>query len=154
LFALSRYFNGLMQIDLIINLTTQYNLNSVLNRFKMVRPNPDNFDFAEFGNGGHIQIRSDSFGFPVAKTPDCCNTHEDEVVFCRNETPQNDFCYIYLALYMLGNFCRYYPDLWLKAVEQNYPIATSAERFIELIESKMPLCTLSEMSRTYYVPKS
>lgn len=63
----------------------------------------------------------------------------------------NEFGYIYVALHILGNFARYFPDLWIKSVENSEPIATIAESFLEIAEEKLPLLCLNEMSRSCHI---
>jgi hypothetical protein len=148
--ALERYW-----LDLLIHPTTHDRLENLFDKIKIKAPIVDRFHFDSFGNGGNLHIQAISENhFPETKTPHCCNITVDEVLFWDDPKPQNEFCYIYLTLYMLGNFARYYPDLWIKAIELNHPIATASERFMEIAAERMPLCILSELSRTYHLPIS
>lgn len=140
-------------IDLLFHPTSQINLDNLVEKFAFRMPNVDKFSYRSFGGGGHLRLEANGHSFDSSRTPSCCNTSVQELLFWTDDSPQNEFCYIYLTLYILGNFARYYPDLWMKAVEQNHPIATASERFIEIAEARMPLCILSEMSRVYYLPK-
>jgi hypothetical protein len=65
----------------------------------------------------------------------------------------NEFGYLYLGLYILGNFARYFPDRWMPDVETGSPLALAAEEFMSMAEWRMALLTLSELSRAYFVPK-
>jgi hypothetical protein len=76
---------------------------------------------------------------------------------CRNgilrlpASPQ--FCNrLYVALYILGNYARYFPDLWMRDVEQSSPLALAVEKLLEVAAVRMPLAALSEMTRTCLVP--
>lgn len=63
-----------------------------------------------------------------------------------------EFGYLYLALHMLGNFARYYPDHWLKHIELHSPLASAAIDLCDFSLSRLPLLSLSEMTRRYHVP--
>jgi uncharacterized membrane protein YiaA len=63
----------------------------------------------------------------------------------------NEFGFYYVAMYILGNYARYYPDKWLRDVERATPLALAAERLLSVARDRMPLLALSEMSRSYFV---
>jgi hypothetical protein len=69
-----------------------------------------------------------------------------------NRIIPNEFGYIYLALYILGNYARYYPDKWLADVEKNSPLALAVDEFIHVVEQRLALLTYGELARTYFVP--
>lgn len=146
-------YNNKIWFDLIIYPTTDGNFEKIVDKFKFRLPNVEEFDLSRFGGGGTVRVDFTNASYSNATVPSHCNLNRDDILFWTNDSPQNEFCYIYLSLYILGNFARYYPDLWMKAVEENHPIATVSERFFEIVEARMPLCTLSEMSRSYFLPK-
>ena len=75
-----------------------------------------------------------------------------EIQFWPSEQPLNEFGFIYVALYILGNYARYFPDQWMRDVEQSSPLALAVEELLAMVAVRMPLLTLSEMERTYFVP--
>jgi hypothetical protein len=114
----------------------------------------DSINFLEGGGGGILRINIDHLPWDAAEVPACTNINDEMIVFWPGENCLNEFGYIYIGLHILGNFSRYFPDLWMKAVEDSHPIATVAERFLETAEVRLPLAVLSELSRTYHVIKS
>jgi hypothetical protein len=75
----------------------------------------------------------------------------DEVRFLAQEYPLNEFGLFYVALYIAGNYARYYPDRWLADVDRAVPIALAIGELITQSEQRIPLLALSELSRNYFV---
>ena len=75
----------------------------------------------------------------------------DEVRFLAREYSLNEFGLFYVALYIAGNYARYYPDRWLADVDRAVPIALAIEELITQSEQRIPLLALSELSRNYFV---
>jgi len=69
---------------------------------------------------------------------------------CDDET-LNEFGLMYVALHICGNFARYYPDLWLAHIEKSSPLALAINEFLSVVRDRMPLNTLSELSRVCFV---
>ena len=66
--------------------------------------------------------------------------------------PLNEFGFIYVALYIVGNYARYYPDLWMRDVERSSPLSLVIEELLAMAAQRMPLLTLSELAGTCFVP--
>lgn len=83
--------------------------------------------------------------------PHAISINSEDVYFsCTNEN-LGEFGYMYLALHILGNFARYYPDYWMKHIEMNSPLANAADDLCNHSLTRLPLLTLSELSRKYHV---
>lgn len=109
-------------------------------------------DFHEIHFGGRIDIRVDpSFGNIPITLPHASMWHEEEVRFWQGEEPINEFGYYYVALFIVGNYARYYPDRWIADVEGSTDLALAVEQLLKVAEPRVPLLALSELSRTYYV---
>jgi hypothetical protein len=67
--------------------------------------------------------------------------------------PLNEFGYLYVGLYIAGNYARYYPDRWLADVEHSSPLALAIEELIAVAEERVPLLALSELTRTCIIPE-
>ncbi|WP_440260764.1 YaaC family protein [Bradyrhizobium yuanmingense] len=68
-----------------------------------------------------------------------------------DEPPLNEFGYFYSALFIAGNYARYYPDRWIADVENSTDLALAIEELVAAAERRIPWLTLSELSRTYHV---
>ncbi|WP_339029294.1 hypothetical protein WI604_00135 [Bradyrhizobium symbiodeficiens] len=68
-----------------------------------------------------------------------------------DEPPLNEFGYFYAALFIAGNYARYYPDRWIADVENSTDLALAIEELVAAAERRIPWLTLSELSRTYHV---
>ena len=73
--------------------------------------------------------------------------------FFASPHPLNEFGLFYVALYIAGNYARYYPDRWLADVDRATPLALAVEELIAQAEQRVPLLALSELSRNYFVPE-
>jgi hypothetical protein len=78
---------------------------------------------------------------------------QNEVRFWPRNMPLNEFGFLYMALFIVGNYARYYPDFWMDDVESCTPLALAIEELVKMAEMRMPLLTLSEMARVYHVPE-
>ena len=78
--------------------------------------------------------------------PSSIQYDHNELFWYINDHQLNEFGYIYIALYMLGNFARYYPDYWVKTVEEVSELAIVCEHFMENLEMRATLLIYSELS--------
>jgi hypothetical protein len=75
----------------------------------------------------------------------------DDCRFWPEAVPLNEFGYLYVALFIAGNYARYYPDRWVLDVENSTPLALATEELIRVADSRLPWLALSELERKYYV---
>jgi hypothetical protein len=75
----------------------------------------------------------------------------DEIRFLDRNIQLNEFGIFYIGLFIIGNYARYYPDMWIKEVEEYSPLAAACEQFMRFAEWRMALITLSDLSSTYMV---
>jgi hypothetical protein len=83
----------------------------------------------------------------------CSMWSKEEIRFFASPHPLNEFGLFYVALYIAGNYARYYPDRWLADVDRATPLALAVEELIAQAEQRVPLLALSELSRNYFVPE-
>jgi YaaC-like Protein len=83
--------------------------------------------------------------------PHSTSITSEEVFFSCSSQNLGEFGYLYVALHLLGNFARYYPDLWMKHIDSCSPLASAAEDLCTHALSRLPLLSLSELSREYHV---
>ena len=69
-----------------------------------------------------------------------------------DETHLNYFGWLYVAAFILGAYARYYPDKWMRDIEEATYLAAASDAFYRIAAEHGPLATLSEISRLYYVP--
>jgi len=106
----------------------------------------------ELPNGGWLRITADSVqGGPKFLMPPGSAWTVDEVRLWPKTMPLNEFGYLYVALFIAGNYARYYPDRWLMDVETCSPLALAIEELIAVAEKTMSWLALSELSRIYFV---
>jgi len=63
----------------------------------------------------------------------------------------NEFGILYVGLYILGNYARYYPDYWMNDVDSSSALALAAHDFVDVAEDRAPLLALGEFERRHLV---
>ena len=112
-------------------------------------------NFHEIHFGGHLDLNiNDVFGPVRFNLPHGSMWNEEEVRFWPSDQPLNEFGYYYVALFIIGNYARYYPDRWIADVECSTELALVVEELLRAAETRVPLLALSELSRIYYVMPS
>jgi hypothetical protein len=127
-----------------------------------IRIRPEDFECVKWapwdenntGLGGQLTLEIKEGMHVYLPVPQCCAINKNQMRFWPGKVHLNEFGFYYLAMYILGNIARYYPDKWLRDVERATPIALAAERLLSVARDRIPLLALSEMSRTYYVLES
>jgi hypothetical protein len=118
-----------------------------------IHPNDvDRVEYIPLASGGIIQIINNEVSGPVQfSIPHGSMWDGEEARFSAQIEPLNEFGFLYVALYIAGNYARYFPDHWMVDVERNSPIALAIEELIEVAQNRIPLLTLSELTRVYHV---
>ena len=113
----------------------------------------DRLEYKDYPGGGYISLTTD-----VASTdqgglvlPPASATNKEEFRCWMGPQPLNEFGYIYVALFIVGNYARYYPDRWVHDVESSAPLALVTEELLAIAEARMPWLTLGELARGYHV---
>ncbi|MGO4153588.1 YaaC family protein [Cupriavidus sp. YAF13] len=86
---------------------------------------------------------------PWSISPNTSNTW-----FSTRRESLNEFGLLYVGLHIAGNFARYYPDKWLAHIEASSPLALAIDKLTEIAMDRAPLLTLSELTRSYFVPEA
>lgn len=112
-------------------------------------------DFVPLTNGGifTIEFGSEAPGFRLI-IPAGAMFAVDEVRFWTQPQPLNEFGFLYVALFIVGSYARYYPDRWLLDLESSSPLAMAISHLLELFERRAGLLVLSELDRRYHVPQA
>lgn len=87
-----------------------------------------------------------------ATLPHAMQMNVEDCYFTCSTENLGEFGYLYCALHILGNFARYYPDVWIKHIDVKSPLANATEELCIYALQRLPLLTLSELSRIYHIP--
>jgi hypothetical protein len=111
-------------------------------------------EFTELPSGGIIKITNTESGLVRFRLPACTSDKFPNVYFCTSPIQDhlNEFGLIYIALYIVGNYARYYPDYWIYDLEKNTQLGMFIEHLLDVAERRIGLLTLSELARVFYVP--
>ncbi|MFB6459300.1 YaaC family protein [Bradyrhizobium tunisiense] len=119
-----------------------------------IHPNlVDRLNYIPLPSGGVITINSDPVNNSCSMRlpPGAATSTTEFRCWLDRKSPLNEFGYIYVALFIAGNYARYYPDRWVADVENSAPIALAIEELLSIAERRVPWATLSELSRSYHV---
>jgi hypothetical protein len=104
------------------------------------------------GGGGILELHNDPVNGSVRlRVPHCSPWTDEEIKLWPSGQPLNEFGYLYIALFIAGNYARYFPDKWLMDVESSTPLAVAIEELTELAGWRVPWLCLTELSRTCFV---
>jgi hypothetical protein len=119
----------------------------------MVRPDEvERINLQEAPQGGFLTVITDHNTIPGGYgIPNGINWHRSEVRLWPTKKPLNEFGYLYVGLYIAGNYARYYPDKWLSDVERNSPLALGVEELVYIAEQRMALLSYGEFAGSYQV---
>lgn len=109
----------------------------------------NSIDISELASG--YALRVDAKGGHHFSLPHGTTIFEDETYFACSTENLGEFGFLYAALHMLGNFSRYYPDMWVKHIEMNSPLANVVDELCRSALDRLPLLILSELTRSYHV---
>ena len=109
-------------------------------------------NMVDMGNGAVITIQiPESAPSVIFSIPHASNVDTNEIRFWCNQVRLNEFGFFYMALYIAGNYVRYFPDKWISDLERSTPLALSIEQLCDKWRERGPLICLSEMSRSIHV---
>jgi hypothetical protein len=112
----------------------------------------DRINCIEIGSGYQITVTSDWVnGHTSMHLPPAAMVDTSEWRMWSNKPYLNEFGHLYLALYLAGNYARYYPDKWLLDVETATPLALAIEELCNVSDWRVPWLSLCEMDMTLYV---
>jgi len=113
-----------------------------------IRPNDvESVNVVEHDSGVQIFIpRSNDQKIDCA-FPQAFPLSNESCAFLRSSWPLNEFGVFYVALFISGNYARYYPDKWLYEIDHNTPLVLALEEMLSAAFERVPLLALSELSR-------
>jgi hypothetical protein len=112
----------------------------------------DLLNITELSSGVILKIASRDGRLARFMVPQSSTWSKEEVRFFASNQSLNEFGLFYVSFFIAGNFARYYPDKWLQEIERATPLALAIEELIHQAEERIPLLSLSELTRNYRVP--
>ena len=117
-----------------------------------------NYECREFGTGGVITFNEvryeyyhNSYKYHTTMFPAGVALDSYNYMFYDNYTALNGFGMYYVALFIISNYARYYPDLWISDIEHSSPLSLVVEELLNSATNEIPMLALSELARRYYV---
>ena len=137
--------------QIVVQPSTQENVDEFFANMQFNANYLEQIDLQHLNNGGIITLHGN---YGHCRIPQGLAEDADNVYFWPRERPLNEFGMMYVALFICGNYARYYLDLWIRDVERHSAVALAVEELIHVAEQTMALLTLSELSRVYLVPEA
>ena len=111
---------------------------------------PSMVPFAEISDmpSGYIISISELGEFSA---PEAIQIKKDEVWFMHENENLNEFGHIYVCMFIIGNYARYYPEMWMKEIENSTPLFLLSQEIVHWSSRRMPLLCFGELNRTYYL---
>lgn len=106
---------------------------------------------SEIGLGLHLVLQNDSVERVGIPLPPAAMVSANEWRMWTNAPRLNEFGYLYVALFIAGNYARYYPDRWLADVEGSTPLAIAIEQLCTLADWRAPWLSLCEFEGILFV---
>lgn len=107
----------------------------------------------DYGDGCAITITTKNDDSEEFRMPSSLQTRADCIFLYSELECLNEFGLFYVALYILGNYARYFPDQWMKDVEGYSTMALAADELMVHADHRLALLTLAELDRCAYLPK-
>ena len=115
----------------------------------------DQIDLQDGDDTGRIYMHSNWIsGHAPIPFPPASTVNTNEWRMWTNKPKLNEFGYHYVALYLAGNYARYFPDKWLSDVETSSPLALAIEELCAISGWRVPWLALSELDQTMYVSEA
>lgn len=77
----------------------------------------------------------------------------EEIYFFSSERILNEFGNLYISLFILGNYARYFPDQWMVEVERSTPVSIISAELMEFAMERVPVIVWSELTRMAHIFK-
>lgn len=114
----------------------------------------DQIKVVEFPVGVSVEWEVTGVQTQVSELPYGIAESTESVYFsCRREI-LNELGLLYVALHIVGNLARYYPDKWLAHVESSSQLAMAVEQLLQLSIERLPMLCLSELTQTLFVAEA
>lgn len=141
--------------EIIIQSGTKDIIDNLLKDFTFSPSISEMIDYNDLGNGGIIKIQS----LPDLITseykirfPSCSCPSFPDLYFWSEKYYLNEFGFLYVSLYIIGNYSHYFADKWVSDVENYTELAFLASNLVRVAEDRMFLLTLSELAGEYLIP--
>jgi hypothetical protein len=113
----------------------------------------NNVDHIQLPSGGILNIVDNANSAPFTlNVPPGAMLSTDEIRFWPADQAVNEFGFLYLALFIAGNYARYFPDRWVHDIESSSPLAMAISYLMEVADLRTGVLALSEIDRSYHIP--
>lgn len=132
------------QSSMIFQPTTKALLEKCILKFKFHPEAVNALNISEYENGIVLNYSHSKEFTTNSSYPPAFQSHLKEIFFCTDNDELNEFGIFYLGLYILGNYCRYYPEMWMRDLEDHSDLYHLASKFLQLASERIPILVSSE----------
>jgi hypothetical protein len=142
---------NISKVTLIVHPCAQSFMDALQSRIEFEQRAIEHFALHEVDRGLIMVVTGDEDWKLRFSLPSGASWSSSEIRFMPTTQSLNEFGLFYIALFILGNYARYYPDYWIKDIAANSKLALSVERFLEYASERVPLLTLDELTQTAHI---
>ena len=128
-------------------------LSQVYEKFEFSASSFEQISIVETGSGCIVSWAEKPPSSVACRMPSAFQENTEDIEFCLQNNCLTEFGVYYVALYILGNYARYYPEQWMVDVERSTPLSLAAHELMAAAEVKVPLLALAEISRVWHLLK-
>lgn len=143
------------EIIIIIHPDEELNLERFYNLIKIHPRQIPCINVTEFNSGlaisNKVYFLNQRTNIPSFILPPHIQYKTGEIYFPTKKPILNEFGQYYAALFIIGNYCRYYPDFWMQDVEKVSPLALSAIEVLKLAKLRAPLAMLNILDENFHI---
>lgn len=125
---------------------TLRNTNKFQERFRCKLPNCDAFDFFPQPSGFVLKVSSSWMNPQEMEYPNAYTLNHDVLYFLDTDLDINEFGICYLALFILGNYARYYPDLWFSDINERTHLFQAIEKLVDDCIDRTPVLSFAALT--------
>jgi len=135
---------------LIIHPTDSSTLDRVLSLFTFSPNSIPSTNIEKLARGYKLDwFMSPNSSLGKTSFPQPFQSYLDQMRFSTEES-LNECGLIYMGMYILGNYARYFPDQWMREVESASALSLAASTLVDIALERAPFLTMCELGRVWY----
>ena len=151
---------GINQMSIIIQPCSDELRDRFVEAIKVAPRDFEAYNYRQFDSGGQLTIDRGIYEFDIKNTyksqpssmpPGMAKDTYNYTFYTEGGVPLNGFGFYLIGLFIMSNYARYYPDLWMNDIYKSSPLSIIVDDFLEAAMTTLPLLSLCELSQKYYV---
>lgn len=150
--SMNIFDEGSQLIRLIVHPDSTKKLENLSSKFLFQPACVPDVEVVEFKSGFILSIKLQKDAQYSFNMPMMSSVSKDDIRICSIDSSINEFGAFYFALFILGNLSRYYPDVWIRHIEENSDLTNLVETLCDEFYRRVPVLVLAELDRVLTLP--